>query len=148
MKPTLLKAINPADLWNQVNNAIAMNKDMMTPTFVSTEGLLCQWVTPTTCLYEYKLIVALELDDLENQSRNLIELDYDFLFTTVLWNGMYVQWMHRMNNAGLTVKSIATKLTTPIGTHLVEDAQNVVDMAPVSKGGWKVTIPYPLVKGS
>lgn len=145
--PTLIKAIHPADLLAQVKEAIAIGNDMIAPTFVSHEGLICQFVVPTLCLYEYKLITAMELDDLESQAAHLIEQDYDFLFNVVLWNGMYLQWMQRMNNTGLMVAKAATRIaehSDKLTNSLVEGARTVVQLVPASQGKTLVTIPYPL----
>lgn len=157
MKPELIKAIHPADLLEQVTDALKEGLDMYTPLFVSHEGLLCQWVVPSACVYEYKLIVAMELDSLERQAVNLIELDYDFFMNAVLWNGSYLQWMSRFNNAGLTIREALTKSQVTEAVKVFENAKRdgelklVVGVQPLgrlataSNGEHLGTIPYPVL---
>lgn len=153
MYPTLIKAKDPADLQDQIADAIAKRCDMHTPLFVSHEGLLCQWVVPSLCIYEYRLIVANDLDDLELQTSNLMDLNYEFLFSVALWQGKYLQWMSRMNNAGLLVKNAMVKLVNEEDLipapredefKLVEGVRSVMGMAPVTPGGYVVEIPFPV----
>lgn len=104
--PTLLRASDASDLREKVAQAIADGKDLYTPLFNDYSGELCQFVIPSVCLYEYRLIEALDLEDLEAQARGLVALDFDFMFNTVLWQGKYLQWMQRMNERGTSVKEM------------------------------------------
>jgi hypothetical protein len=134
MRLNLIKAISPADLLEQVNDAIKAGNDMTSPLFVSHEGLLCQWMGPLYCMYEYKLIVALELDDLDTQANNLRALSFDFFMNTCLWEGFYLQWMCRMNDGGKSVrdalKAISAERSEEL--HLVEGVRAVLHMAPTA----------------
>jgi len=136
MMPKIIKAIDPADLIVQVRENLEKGRDLYTPLFVSAEGLLCQRVVPALCVYEYQLIIAKDLDDLETQERNMSELGFDYIFNTVMWHGRYLQWMCRMNNAGLLVKNAVVKLAqedlTPADRtdelQLVEDVRDVLQL--------------------
>lgn len=151
MKPQLIKAISPADLLDQLADAIKAGKDMTVPLFVSHDGLLCQWVATSLCLYEYKLIVAVELDDLENQANNLRELGFDFFMNTCLWEGFYLQWMCRMNSTGTKVRDAITRVLDEYipadrekELQLVEDVQAGLQLRPSAQGTHVVTLPFPL----
>ncbi len=108
--PTLVRAINPADLRKQIQQCLAEGKDLHTPMFVSTDGFICQFVVPSFCLYEYRLIDAKDLEDLEAQAHGLTVMGFDFMFNLVLWNGRYLQWMQRMNESGVKVKDAVVSI--------------------------------------
>lgn len=156
--PILLKATDPDDLLRQVRESLHANRDLYTPLFVSEDGLLCQFVVNTICIYEYKLIIANDLDAYEQQVQLLNELDFDFIFNVVMWNGKYLQWMQRMNETGKTVRDAVVSVALAAGSaamdtdiqpadradelQLVEDVQRGLRLEPISLvvGG----IPYPL----
>jgi hypothetical protein len=148
----MIIAKDPADLLIQVTENLAAERDLYTPLFVSTEGLLVQRMVRTLCVYDYRLIIAQDLDDLYNQERNMMALDFDYLFNTVMWNGKYLQWMQRMNNAGLTVKNAVVKLAekdvTPAQRvdelQLVESVRDALQLEPISEKASLVTIPFPV----
>lgn len=152
MTPTILKASDPADLVAQVKQSLEDKKDLYTPLFVSDEGLLCQRVVPAMCVYEYRLIVANDLDDLELQEQNLTVLDFDYMFNTVMWRGKYLQWMSRLNSAGLTVRDAMVKLSDlhmeiaerKDELRLVEDVRAGLRLAPMPDGSAAATIPFPV----
>lgn len=152
MKPILnaklIKAVDPLDLGNQVLAELKNGRDLYTPLFVSEDGLLCQFVIPMLSIYTYRLIIADDLDDLELQANNLIALDFDFMFSVVLWGGKYLQWMSRMNETGKTVKEALVKTMVPAKRgdelQLVEDVRSVLRMAPVSEDASLISIPFPL----
>ena len=149
--PTLLRASDAIDLREQVAKAIAGGKDMYAPLFSDYGGLLCQFVVPGFCLYEYRLIEALDLDDLETQAQSLTLLGFDFMFNTVLWQGKYLQWMQRMSERGEFVKGMIVSALSDDGTveledqaqelTLVEDAREALRFESVSFA-WAA--PYPL----
>lgn len=140
----LIKAIDPADLVDQVIGDLKSGRDMYAPLFVSNEGLLCQFTIPMLNIYEYRLIVADDLDDLEQQVVNLTALDFDFLFSTVQWHGKYLQWMSRMNETGVTVKEALVKTLIPAERgeeeKLVADVRHELGLEPTANYG----IPYPI----
>lgn len=100
MFPSLLRAKDPISLYNEVCDAIQKGKDLHAPLFADGNGVLCQFVVPSLCLYEYRLIEALDVDDLETQVQSLANLGFDFMFNTVQWNGKLLQWMARMSEKG------------------------------------------------
>lgn len=116
MKPTprILKAVNPDDLIAQVQASLEMGEDLILSPFVSEENLICQRVTQSLIIYEYMLVVANDLDSLQKQEQVLDDLGYDYVFDTLLWNGRYLQWMHRLNSAGVTVRDAMVKLSDVI----------------------------------
>lgn len=149
--PRLIKAIDPADLLNQVAQCAKEGEDLHTPLFVSEEGLLCQFVVSSICIYEYKLIHARDLDQYELQARNLSLMGFDFIYNQVMWNGWYLQWMQRLNDAGALVRDAAASLAQKHFEHatreeelaLVEDVRAVLRLEPTDRGNM-VTIPFPL----
>lgn len=150
----LIKAIDPGDLLIQVNERLANGQDLYAPLFVSHEGLLCQRVVKSMCIYEYRLIIANELDDLELQEGNLTEVGFDYIFDTVLWHGKYLQWMCRMNSSGLTVRDAVAKFHASQTVledakredelQLVADVQKYLHMVPTANKGHLVSIPFPV----
>ncbi len=152
MKPlqTIVIAKDPADLLIQVMERITLGGDLYTPLFVSHEGLLCQRMIPTLCVYKYRLIIAQDLDDLANQERNMIELGFDYMFNTVLWNAKYLQWMSRMNESGARVRDAIAQVFTPAPAkredelRLVEDVRAVLGMKPAASDAFEVTFPFPI----
>lgn len=118
MKPTprILKAVDPYDLIAQVQASLEMGEDLIVSPFVSEENLICQRVTQSLVIYEYMLIVASDLDSLQKQEQVLDDLGYDYIFNTILWNGRYLQWMQRLNTAGVTVRDAMVKLAQVIPT--------------------------------
>lgn len=155
--PILLKAIDPADLIIQVKENLEQGRDLYTPLFVSHEGLLCQRVVPSLCVYEYQLIIANDLDSLELQERNFTEMGFDYMFNTVMWNAKYLQWMCRLNNAGLTVRDAVAKFHTDEAVavyesaerkdelQLVEDVRAGLRLAPLVDGALFVGVPFPVM---
>lgn len=158
--PTLLRASDAIDLREKVAQAITDGKDLYTPLFSDYSGELCQFVIPSICLYEYRLIEALDLEDLEAQARSLVTLDFDFMFNTVLWQGKYLQWMTRMNERGTSVKEMIVSTLLDDGTvdpghraqelHLVEDVREVLRLEPLRQRSvqavdYALAIPFPLV---
>ncbi len=157
MMPKLIKAIDPADLTMQVTENLEHGYEMHTPLFVDQNDLLCQFLVRRPCLYEYALIIANDLDDLETKVRQLVELDFDFIFNTVMWRGKYLQWMCRMNESGLTVRDAVVKFETEHAADLfvnasredelklVEDVRASLRMEPTANGMWKVSVPFPVM---
>lgn len=146
--PTLLRASDAADLRQKVGQAMKDSKDLYTPLFVDYSGELCQFVWPVSfCLYEYRLIEAIDLEILDAQVRGLWELNFEAMFNTVLWQGKYLQWMQRMNEAGLKVKDADAVVSVAAGSlldngkvdpahraeelTLVEDVREVLRLVPV-----------------
>lgn len=154
MKPTprIIKAFDPQDLMSQVEASLATGEDLCAPLFVSAEGLLCQRVVSSLCIYEYRLIVAGELDSLELAEQNLTSLGYDYIFDTVMWNGSYLQWMHRMNSAGMTVRDAVVKLGAGLAAEIFmnaspeEEQELVEDVRDALADGRHpvATLPFPL----
>ena len=152
----IVKAIDPADLMIQVNEQLNRGRDLHTSLFISDEGLLCQRMIAAFCLYEYRLIIAKDLDDLNHQEDNAIEMGFDYVFDTVLWNGKYLQWMTRMNSAGWSVRDAVARLSTeeaaalyenaerPDELKLVEDVLEGLRMVPTANDGYVVRVPFPL----
>lgn len=112
MRPTprILKAVDPDDLIAQVQASLEMGDDLIQSPFISHEGLICQRVTQSLVIYEYMLIVAVDLDSLQKQEQVLDDLSYDYAFNTILWNGRYLQWMQRLNTTGTIVRDALVKL--------------------------------------
>ena len=152
----MIKAIDAADLLIQTTEQLARGRDLYTPLFVSHEGLLCQRMITSLCIYEYRLIIAKDLNDLSNQEANAIDMGFDYAFNTVLWNAKYLQWMSRMNSAALTVRDAVTRLSAEQAAalfenaargdelRLVEDVREGLQMEPTSNGGYVVQVPFPV----
>lgn len=120
----LVRAASPLDLINQVEiNQRVHGMDLYTPLFVGADGVLCQFMTPMASLYEYRLIMAGDLNDLELQANNLINIDYDFLYSTVMWQGLYLQWMQRMNSTGQIVQDAIVGALTKTGGSLLDSEE-------------------------
>ena len=152
----LIKAIDPADLLIQVNEQLALGRDVYTSPFVSDEGLICQRMVTSTHVYEYRLIIAKDLDDLYNQENNALEMGFDYIYSTVLWHTKYLQWMTRMNIGGWSVRDALARLSTeeaaalyenaerPDELKLVEDVRAGLHMVPTANEGYVVRVPFPL----
>lgn len=128
----LIKAIDPADLLIQANEQIAIGRDLYTSPFVSHEGCTCQRMAKSMPIYEYKLVIAKDLDDLHQQENNAIEMGYDFAFNTVLWNAKYLQWMTRYNTTPLPATDLIDSVQGDYivarridELQLVEDVQSI-----------------------
>lgn len=135
--PRYIKAIDPADLLDQVQDAASKEEDLYQPLFVSHEGLLVQAVVAIPCMYEYKLIVADDLDKLELQIQNLTVFGFDHMFNVVLWNGKYLQWMCRMNDTG-------TPAPREEELQLVEDVRAGLNIRPIAEDASLVEFPFPV----
>ncbi len=131
MKPTprILKALDPQDLLNQVREALEAQEDLHASPFVSHEGLLCQRVISSMCVYEYSLIVAEDLDELEQKEQILTAQGYDLVFDMVMWHGRYLQWMHRFNTAGITVRDAVVKLSAERAADIYVQADRASELA-------------------
>jgi hypothetical protein len=92
--PKLLRAKNPIDLFVQVQDSLAGGFDLKGQIFID-EGMICQWTEPTQSFYEYRLIQAIDSDDLEQQVVRFVADEFDMFGNTVLWNGKRLQWMFR-----------------------------------------------------
>lgn len=135
--PILIRAKDTADLQAQVKVKLSEGMDLYSPLFASEYGGLCQWMVGSQSIYEYALIDAAELSELEILARSLTEHGFDFVFNTVLWRGRYVQWMCRM------IKH-AAKLTNAERNDelkLVEDVQAVLQMDPRARGRYALLLP-------
>lgn len=150
---TTVKAAGPADLIIKVTEQLGGGLDLYTPLFVSHEGLLCQRMIPMLCVYEHRLIIAGDLDDLENQERNMLELGFDYMFNVVLWNAKYLQWMSRMNSAGLKVRNAVASLAAEkefvrapreMELSLVEDVREGMGWKPLRDEAFVVSFPLRL----
>lgn len=156
MMPKLIKAIDPADLIIQVTENLERGYEMHTPLFADQNGLLCQFLVRRPCLYEYALVIANDLDELETKVKQMVELDFDFIFHTVMWHGKYLQWMCRMNQRGLSVRDVVEKLggeeAADLFVHadreeelkLVADVRAGLRLAPAAMGATVVTVPFPV----
>ena len=158
MKPTprILKALDPQDLGNQVSAALEAQEDLHASPFVSHEGLLCQRVISSMCVYEYSLIVAEDLDELEQKEQILNAQGYDLVFDTILWQGRYLQWMHRFNTAGIPVRDAVVKLSAERAADiyaqadraselaLVEGVRKYMGIKPLADDRSIVTLPFPV----
>lgn len=127
MKPTprILKAVDPDDLIAQVQASLEMGEDLIQSPFISYEGLICQRVTQSLVIYEYMLIVAVDLDSLQKQEQVLDDLGYDYAFDTILWNGRYLQWMQRLNTTGTIVRDAMAKLAQVMMSMVVDELEKV-----------------------
>lgn len=153
MKPTprIIKAADPQALLIFVQEALSQTEDLHQPLFVSYEGLLCQPVIAHPGMHDYRLIVARDLLELEVQTQNLTLLDFDPIFNVVLWNGKYLQWMQKLNAAGMTVREAVVKLTKndfmPAAREdelaLVEGAHAGLNIRPIPPDE-SLTIPFPV----
>jgi len=142
--PRFIKAISPVDLVKQVQEETGNGNGMglYQPLFVSHEGLLVQAVITVPCLYEYRLIVAADLEDLELQIKHLItNLGFDSIFNVVLWNGMYLQWMFRTDDTEREdlVQVFAAPREDEL--RLVEDVRKYLGMHPIAKDA----LPFPVL---
>lgn len=150
--PSLLRAKDPIDLFNQVQKALANGQDLHTPLF-SDGHTLCQFVVGSLCLYEYRLIDAIDADDLETQVQSLANLGFDFMFSVVQWNGHYLQWMARMNDKVMNAtSSIAMNAALPNNTVVVVPESGIVSkMVMTVNGGesplWVVEDAVPVFRG-
>jgi len=142
--PTLIRAKDTADLLKQVREQLEAGRDLYSPLFASEYGYLCQWMVESPTVYEYRLIDADELSDLELQVKNLTELGFEFMFNTVLWQGRYLQWMSKWNNFGQAVKEAITLIHAERTDELqlVEDVRAVLQLAHVSPYEYALTIPF------
>ena len=95
--PIQIKADSPESLYKQVQDEIKKGNDLYAPPFVAFTGEICQYMVTGTCLYEYQLVEAYDLDELDTKVQALSALGFDFMFSTVMWCGSYLQWMQRMN---------------------------------------------------
>lgn len=127
MRPTprILKAVDQDDLIAQVQVSLEMGEDLIVSPFVSDENLICQRVTQSLIIYEYMLVVANDLDSLQKQEQILDELGYDYAFDTILWNGRYLQWMYRLNSAGVTVRDALVKLADVMPALVADELEKV-----------------------
>ena len=144
----LIKAIDPADLMIQVNEQITKGYDLHTAPFVSEEGLICQRMVPFAEIsaYEYRLVIAHDLDDLYNQENNAIEMGFEYSFSTVLWHGKYLQWMFRTKiiNSAFSDTIFENALRAD-ERRLVEDVRALLHMEPTALGGYLVRVPNPVM---
>lgn len=154
IRPYLIKAVDPQHLLEQVNSALNNNHDMISPTFGSYDGRLCQWMAPVVSLYEYRLIATTNVEALETRAREWIaELDFDFFHHTVMWNSLYLQWMCRtkINIDELKAKwqevsqrGVLTLAERKDELQLVEDVRSYLHLAPMGENAQLVTIPFPV----
>lgn len=144
--PTLLQASTPTQLFDLVNQSLKEN-DLYAPLFVDN-GTLCQWMVPGVSLYEYKLIDAADLIELESKVQSLSALGYEFMFNTVHWNGRLVQWMQRMNSRGLDVKDVLVESlqmrseAVETGLRMVAAVQKLPRLVPEIHS---LNAPFPLI---
>ena len=153
----LLRAENAADLRNKVNMTIADGFDIQTNVFVDPDtNLLCQWMAPRYSRYEYRLIEAENLERFEMHVHGLTVFGFDFMFSSVLWDGKYLQWMHRIcGDEKFIVKAEPSFALLDNGAvdpeiranelQLVEGVQVALRMAPVGFAFSSSSIPFPLV---
>lgn len=117
---TLLRAESAADLRNKVDASIANGHDLHSNIFIDpTTNLLCQWMTPRQSRHEYRLIESSNLEELENHVHNYTVLSFDFMYSTVVWNGKLLQWMYRACQE-LPVKVIASPAHTLLDNGMVD----------------------------
>lgn len=152
----LLRAENAADLRNKVNLTIADGFDIQSNVFVDPgTNLLCQWMAPRYSRYEYRLIEAENLERFEMHVHGLTVFGFDFLFSMVLWDGKYLQWMHRIcGDEDFVVKAEPSALLDHgvVGSEiranelqLVEGVQLALRMAPVGIAFSSSSASFPLV---
>jgi len=143
--PSLLQAKNPAELFDKVQKSIAEQHDLYASPFVD-DDIICQWMCPGLCLYEYRLIDAADPIDLEANVQGLSMLGFELMFNLVRWNGRLVQWVQRMNSDGLGVKEVLTESLQIKGAEstvlpVVVAAQGLMRLAPVKHA---YVVPFPL----
>jgi hypothetical protein len=153
---TLLRAENAADLRLKVDTSIGNGHDIHSNIFIDPgTGLLCQWMSPRHSRYEYRLIEAGDLESFEMHVHSLTVMGFDFLFSTVVWDGKLLQWMHRfyadqqfvVNTVGASLLDngeVASDLQAN-ELKLVEGVQVALRMAPVDFL-FSSSAPFPLVR--
>ncbi len=91
--PKLLRAKDPIDLFVQVQKSLANgDMDLHGSPFVD-DGILCQWVEPIYCFYEYRLIQAVDTDDLEKQVIRFAAEGFGMFGHAVQWSAKRLQWL-------------------------------------------------------
>lgn len=139
----LLRAATPSALVEEVKKC-GNEFELIRSPFVSHWGLVCQWVDMIPFgLYEYTLIEAQDLQDLEEQVIKLNEQGYEFEHDMVKWfdatcdNGeRYLQWMKRYNTTGAKVRDAVAELFVPSPRvdelNLVEDVRSFLRIPPLT----------------
>lgn len=133
--PVRVEARTAMQLFSNVMDMVAKGYDICSPMFVANDCSLNLWMVDAYSLYEYYLIEAETLKDLDVKVQRLTEIGYDFMHGIVLHNGTHLQWMQRMHE-----KSAVSGELAVIGEELsmVEDVRPLGRLvsAPVVSAGF------------
>lgn len=111
--PIQVSAQTPEMLFVKVMEELTKGNDLYTQPFIAFTGEIVQYMVASMSLYEYRLIEAADLDDLDDKVHGLAALGFDFIFSTVQWNASYLQWMYKMNEkSSVVMESISEQLWT------------------------------------
>ena len=114
-----------------------------------------QWVVKAPALYDYRLVSASSTEILEALVNGYIDDGWDFYRDTLLWDGNYLQWIMRENQAhALFGQKLREALDVPVNSEqlsvsgealtMVVDARPILRLAPMAHGASMVMIPYPV----
>ena len=126
MIPERVEASFPMKLFADVMDKVSKGYDICGPMFASSDySKLNIYMVKMFCLYEYYLIQADSLDELDLKVKRLTGLGYDFLYGVMNYRGSYLQWMARIFEKNRTQQAEVSEALT-----MVEDAQPVLRLAP------------------
>lgn len=134
MIPERVEASFPMQLFADVMEKVSKGYDICGPMFASSDySKLNIYMVKMFCLYEYYLIQADSLEELDLKVGRLTGLGYDFLYGVMNYRGSYLQWMARMfektnSDHLLTVNS--EQLAVGEGLTMVEDVRPLGRLAP------------------
>lgn len=107
--PKMVRARTPSVLFMRVMDELRSGNDIHTPTYAAN-GELVLWVAESLPLYEYRLIEANDIDDLERKVLAMEGEGWDFFWNMVMFQGSYLQWMGRMREDGFTLAAGLSQL--------------------------------------
>lgn len=130
--PKQIIAKSPGILFAKVSDELCNGLDLYTTPFVAFTGEIVQYMAPSTCLYEYRLIDAPNLSEFDDHIQSLTALGFDFFMSTVMWNGYYLQWMCKMKDQ---LSAISAQQVELIADHRSVTKLHFVEHAmPVMRG--------------
>lgn len=131
--PERVEARTAMQFFSNVMEKVSQGYDICSPMFLSSDrASLNIYMVKVYCFYEYYLIEAETLKELDLKIERLNSLGYDFLHGVLNYGGTYLQWMMRMHESRES-EAVSGQLSV-VNDELmvVEDAQPVLKLAPVS----------------
>jgi hypothetical protein len=118
----LLKANDPFELYERVQEYIVNGYDLQGTLSTSDVSELGQWVVGLPAMSDYILVVADDLHEYESQCQVLMGQGWDFWYGSQRWGGKILQWMQKEKSLTVAIEGAHHRKPVVIKAELISAA--------------------------